>query len=314
MFCSKCGKQNNDNVTFCTGCGNPMNNTDANGGNQQNQSPPIQPQPQAQQQTQQYQQQPQYQQQQPPPQYAQNAYQQPMYMPKKKSRAGLWIFIILLVGIVGAGAYFIGSLFGPKDLKVKYAATDFNNLMTKLGITIEANGIDPTAEDLDINDYNWTFTDYKERNIEITQGEAMAFFNEIAPPFWWFKDTQIKVDDDGKILTSSSMDIDGILNDLYPDVSEYIPIPLPKKANLYTEGDFRIENNQIKMDPETIKLGNIKIPETYLQGENLEVFSDELGRFIELIPGLDIKSAYLKPNGSFQFNAVIPTKITVTPK
>ncbi|MHB8962393.1 MAG: zinc ribbon domain-containing protein [Saccharofermentanales bacterium] len=283
--------------------------------------------------------------------YQQPAYQQPVYhqpvyqqsvqaMPKKKRHVGLYIMLGILICITGAIAYILGSMsfFKPKNLGISYTQADFNSVVQKLGLHITAdlgNGEtydnmpiltgdsttkpDSTITDetlknkLSYKDFNWEFSNYQPKSVTLTPAEVTAFFNEIAPSFWWFDKTQVKIAPDGKIITSSQADIEKILSDLYPDVAEFIPIPLPGSANLYTEGDFSITDNQITMDPEVLKLGPIGVPTQYLQGENLDSFSSYLDRFYTIIPDLQINSAGAK-DGGFVFDGVIPTEVSITPK
>lgn len=233
--------------------------------------------------------------------------------PRKKKHVGLWVFLIIVLLIAAAIFYFYGSLalFPPKHLGINYTQADLDSVMKKLNVQITAPKEVP--EGASINDYNWKFSNYQPRKFTLTPTEATAFFNEIAPQLWWFDQIQIKVEK-GTILTSSSVDIARIKQDLYADVAGQIPVPLPEKANLYTEGDFAIHDNQISMQPDVIQVGLVPIPDQYLQGEELQVFSDYLERFITVIPDIDIKEAGLQDDGNFIFDGVIPTQIEVTPK
>ncbi len=118
---------------------------------------------------------------------------------------------------------------------------------------------------------------------------------------------------DGTILTSSKVDIAGVLTFLFRDVAEEIPVTLPGKANLYTEGRIGIVDNQIHMDPELIQIGPAKIPEEYLEEDVVEGVSMFLNRFITMIPGLQINRIEER-DGSFDVDAIIPQKVTVRPK
>ncbi len=261
-------------------------------------------------------------------------------MPKKKSHTGLIITLVVLVVVVGAGAFFLSrlNLFGPKDLGIRYTQSDFNSAVRKLGIHITADlgngetydnapilagGADAKPDStisrktrkkkLPYSDFRWEFSQYQPKTVTLTPAEATAFFNEIAPNCWWFEQTQVRIEPDGTITTSSRADIDKILTDLYPDVSRYIPIPLPSRANIYTEGDLSIVNNRISMDPQAIRIGPVGVPDKYLQGENLDIVSEHLERFYTIIPELQINNAGVQ-DGSFVFDGVIPTEINVTPK
>lgn len=353
MFCMKCGAKINDGVQFCTECGEPVLSQEPAAvlpPVQPTVQPPVQPTVQQQAYQQPVYQQPAYQQ----PVYQQTAYQQPVYqqpayaqqpvaqpMPKKKRHVGLFVFLGILIVLAGVIIYMLGSLslFKPKNLGIDYEISDYNSVVQKLGMHITAdlgNGKtydnasvlsgdldtdvfgaisdENEGEKLSYKDYNWTFSNYQPKTMSLTPEEVTAFFNEIAPSFWWFDNTQVKVDADGKIITSSTADIQKIVSDLYPDIAGDIPIPLPGRVNLYTEGDFSVTNNQITMVPEVFKVGPISVPEEYLEGEGLVMLSDGLGRFITIIPGLQINSAGLDADGNFYFDGIVPTEVSITPK
>jgi len=352
MFCTKCGANVKEGVKFCTECGADMSSTPettaqetttatttttaaaapiiAAAVQQQSFQQPVYQQPQYQQPA--YQQ-PQYQ---PQPQYQQTA----IAAPRKKRHVGLFVLLGVLIVLAGVIIYMLGSFsfFKPKNLGVTYTQADFNSVMQKLGMHVTAdlgNGekydnapvlsgnlsSKPTStlksetlkKKLPYSDYKWTFSNYQKKSVTLTEAEVTAFFNEIAPNFWWFDDTQVKVDTDGSILTSSKANIKKIKEELFADVAGEIPIPLPDNVNLYTKGNFSIKNNKIDMAPEEIKAGPVGVPNQYLTGSNLGYFSDYLGRFITVIPGLQIDNAGVKGSG-FVFEGTIPTEISVTPK
>lgn len=347
----------------------------------------------------------------------------PILASRKKSHTGLWIFLSVLL-IVAAALFFIYAkiaLLGPKDLGVRYAQKDYNNVIQKLGMHIEAdlgNGVtydnsailagddeatgyittnipnsdnssiiisskaksssaakssavkssaskssmsassalmssinisstvkssmgsssainsslgsssadissmlvsnsdEPAAieiVDLNFEDYNWEFSKYEHKSITISDVEATAFFNEIAPFFWWFKNTQVKIQPDGKIFSSSTVNIKKLKSNLYEDVADKIPFPLPDQVNLYTEGGFAVKDNRISMEPDAIDAGIIPVSSILSTGENLNVFEFYLERFYTTIPEMTIDNAGVK-DGQFVFEGTIPTEIKVTPK
>lgn len=235
--------------------------------------------------------------------------------PVKKKKKGLRALIITLIVllILGAGGFAAYQfLLGKTDLGVAYTDADTKSVMGKIGLTIDSSKV-PKGGSTKIGDYNWTFSNYQRKTFNVTPAEAMAFFNTIAPGFWWFDNTQIKIGTDGSIITSSTLNIGKMKNELFPDVAKYIPIPLPDSAGLYTKGQFSIVNNKISMNPETIKVGAVEVPKDYLTGSNLTTFSGYLERIYKVIPGLEIYSAKQQGTG-FVFDGKIPTKVTVTPK
>ncbi len=326
MFCTKCGAKADEGIRFCTQCGAEIPAAGAPAGTpgRADGQPPMDGQPVY-----------------PQPVFPGPAAYQAVPPPKKKKRhTGLYVLLGILIVLVGAVVYLLGSLslFKPKNLGIRYDQADFNSVVQKLGLHVTADlGNGETYDNapilsgdaaavpdstissgtlkgkLSYKDYDWSFSDYQPVSVTLTPEEVSAFFNEIAPTFWWFDDTQVKIAPDGTIITSTRADIRKILEDLFPDVAGYIPVPLPDSANLYTEGDFAITDNRIAMDPDVIKVGPVSIPGTYLEGENLDVFSEYLGRFYTIIPDLQINSAGVQ-GGEFVFDGVIPTEVSVTPK
>jgi len=319
MFCQNCGKDMESGTVFCTECG--AKNVEAQA------TQPIAPPPQTTQAPPPYQ---------PPTRFAQQSNYQPQY--KKKKPIGLLIFISVLLIIIGGLVYVLGSImwFPPKDLGVKYTQADFNNAVRKAGIHIKAdlgNGetfdnqpifsggatararstiSDSTRTNgLSYKKFNFKFSKFKHKSFQLTPAEATAFFNEIAPEFWWFTKIQLKINPDGSLVTSSSANIKKMKEELFADVAGRIPVPLPDKINLYTEGMFSITNNKISMVPKVFESGVISLPNEYRSGANLKAFCAYLDRFYKVVPGLKVNSAGIK-NGQFFFDGIIPTEISVT--
>jgi hypothetical protein len=261
---------------------------------------------------------------------------------RKKKHVGRKVFLIILLLLVATGLGVYGSMswLKPKNLGVKYTQKDYNDVIQKIGMHVSADlgngevfdnkeilaGSDDATgyasadaakklkmKDLSFTNYDWKFTNYQEKSIRVSNVEASAFFNEIAPAFWWFKNTQVKISDDGTIITSSSANIEKMKNDLFGDVADMIPVSLPSKLNLYTEGDFSITDNKISMTPTVMKSGTLSLPENMKSGSNLSAFSGYLERFYTVIPDLRIDKA-ARDGKEFIFEGNIPTEVVITPK
>lgn len=305
MYCKNCGTQLEEGSSFCTKCG-----TDAQEGAKQTVTA-TQPAPEP-------------------------------VKPKKKRHIGRWIALAIVL-LLGGGAFYVFasmSILPPKDLGVRYTQKDFNTAMQKTGVHITAdlgdgitydnkeilagsatatgykdanNASSVKLKDLNINDYNFEFTKYERKTIKMTNVEVSAFFNEVAPGFWWFKNTQVSVKPDGTIVTSSTVDIAKLKRELYSDVASKIPVPLPDKANLYTEGSFSVTNNKISMVPKVMSAGAVTLPDQYKSGTNVQIFSSYLDRLYTVVPKLQVNRAYVE-NGQFIFDGTVPTEVKVTPK
>ena len=287
----------------------------------------------------------------------------PAMMPrKKKGHVGLWIALSVLFLVIVAGVYLFATIawLPPKDLGITYSQKDFNAVMRKIGTHIKVDfgagesydnrtildekpsvsgtaatgyfslnndvkgGSKVTIRDLNYKDYKWKFSNYKRKSFALTPVEVSAFFNYIAPGFWWFKNTQI-INEGNVIKTSATVDIKKLKSNLYSDVAGLITFPLPDKANLYTEGQFSITNNKITMVPTVMDIGLISIPIEFRTGANLNSFEDYLTRFFTVLnqdangnikkgkDALYIFFAGIK-DGQFFFDGNIPMNVEVSPK
>ena len=322
MFCQNCGKDMESGTMFCTECGAKNVETQP--------AAPIAPPPSTTQAPP-----PPYQ---PPTRFAQQSNYQPQY--KKKKPVGLLIFISILLLIICGLVFVLGSImwFPPKDLGVKYTQTDFNSAIRKTGIHITAdlgNGetfdnkpiltggatakakstiSDSTRSNgLSYKKFNFKFSKYKHKVFQLTPSEATAFFNDIAPEFFWFTKIQLKINADGTLVTSSNANIKKMKQELFGDVAGKIPFPLPDKINLYTESKFSITKNKISMVPKVFESGVLSLPNEYRSGSNLKAFCGYLDRFYKVVPGLKVNKAGVK-NGQFYFDGILPTEISVTPR
>ncbi|QLC50172.1 hypothetical protein HWN40_07930 [Methanolobus zinderi] len=234
--------------------------------------------------------------------------------------------VLLTVAILVLGSVFwvyaSFSLLGPKDLGVEYTHEDYVNALEKTGIQIEYEGM--TGEELEeyklnaekksIHDYNFEFSDYEQKQFTLTAAESTALLNEIAPGFWWFDDLQVKVLPDGTMEGSSTADIKRLKEDLYSDVADDVPLPLPDSLNIYSKGRVSVVNNQLSGDPENFYLGAVQLPDKYLEEESVNTMEDYFPRIYTVVPGLEITSLTSNSNGEFVFDGVIPQKVSVTKK
>ncbi len=247
-------------------------------------------------------------------------------MEKKKKGKGKLVFLIILLIILGVGAYFAASMFGvlpPKDLGVAYTEADTASALAKVGTTASLDGMSgdqlkeyllaSKGKKLNINDYNWQFSNYETKKFTLTPAEATALLNEIAPNFFWFDKLQVNILPDGTMQGSSQADIGRLKADLYADVASSIPIPIPDKVNLYGEGVISIAGNVLTSSPSKMEIGAVPLPEQYMTGENVAIASSYLQRIYTVVPGLEINS--LKAvDGTFVFDGKVPQTVEITKK
>lgn len=228
--------------------------------------------------------------------------------------------VLILLSVSWVYASF--SLLGPKDLGVKYTHEDYVSALEKTGIQVEYEGLSgealeeykKNAEKKSIHDYNFEFSEYEQKEFTLTNEEATALLNEIAPGFWWFDNLQVKVMPDGTMEGSSTADIKRLKTDLYSDVADDVPLPLPNSLNIYSKGRISVTNNQLSGDPETFYLGAVPLPEKYMEEDSVSVMEEYLPRIYTVVPGLEITSLTSNPDGEFVFDGVIPQKVSVTKK
>ncbi|MBC7086639.1 MAG: hypothetical protein H5T43_09850 [Methanomethylovorans sp.] len=235
-------------------------------------------------------------------------------------------YILLAVsGLVIIGAFWVYasfSLLGPKDLGVRYTHEDYISALEKTGIQVEYEGLTGEAleeykkhtEKKSIHDYNFEFSDYERKQFTLTNEEATALLNELAPGFWWFDNLQVKVLPDGTMEGSSTADIKRLKTDLYADVADDVPIPLPDTLNIYSKGRISITNNQLNGDPESFTLGAVPLPDKYLEEESVNTMEEYFSRIYTVIPGFEITSLTSNSEGEFVFDGIIPQKVSVTKK
>ncbi|WP_407356358.1 hypothetical protein [Methanolobus sp. WCC5] len=235
-----------------------------------------------------------------------------------------YVFLAVVILVLGSlfWAYASFSLLGPKDLGVRYTHEDYLSALEKTGIQVEYEGL--TGEELEeykknaekksIHDYDFEFSDYERKEFTLSDEEATALLNELAPGFWWFDDLQVKVLPDGTMEGSSKADIKRLKTDLYSDVADDVPLPLPDSLNIYSKGRVSVTNNQLSGDPETFDLGPVSLPDKYMEEESVSVMEEYFPRIYTVVPGLEIKSLSSNSDGEFVFDGVIPQKVSVTKK
>ncbi len=318
MFCMNCGAKIDDTATFCGNCGAKTGSAAA-----AQPAPPPQPQyappPQ-----------PQYA---PPPVYAQPAYAPPP--PKKKKHGCLIAFLVVLLLVALAVGAVIAVLNGW-FIAPGYSSKDFQSAMDKIGLTIDFEGRDEAAyaawikahkgQKVYIEDYEFVFSDYEERSFSLTEGEANAFCNLIAPNMSWFDKVKLKINEDGSVSGDFKVDFAKIKKEIIPDLVGSIPDAvmkfLPGTFTLSTRGSPTIVENQVVMD-EPLSVFNVgpvplrpiieQVNGGPLEDSTRQEIYDVAGRIYEMIPDLQIHFLGVV-DGEFAFSGYMPTKVTVTEK
>jgi hypothetical protein len=263
---------------------------------------------------------------------------QPAARPRRKRHIGCWIFLFLLLAIAGTVLYFVAKFIWlpPKDLGIRYTQADFDSAMQKIGLHVDFEGKSSAEltqlikENRDkrvpIDQYKWDFSNYEERSFQLTPQEVTAFINEVAPPFSWFEDVQVKVLAGGRTAGSYRVRFDKIKTELIPDVADMIPKAisryLPNTFNLYMEGSFVIKENEIivteKLDRLDVGAINMQPVIEGITGQVTDELRDTIFNYVERIykqiPDLVIHSLKINNSGNYEISAYMPTKVTVTSK
>ena len=326
MRCPNCGAPLNDDARFCTGCGQALPSLP-----QQGAPYPEQPQPSHPQQGAPYPGQPQ------PPYPQQGAPYPAAPVPQGRRRRGpggcLIVFLILLLAVAGGAFYFYATTFLiPKDLGIRYTQADFDAALDKTGLSVDFLGKDTDGltafieaqegKKLPLADYTFSFSDYQEKQFELTPAEATAFVNEIAPNFTWFDKVQMKILPDGRTAGSYQVDFAKVKAELIPDVAGLIPPQfakvLPDRFNLYLEGDMRIVENEVQVPErlDVVQVGNVSLAPMLdnLDESTRSTVFDYAERIYKIIPDLVIHKLEVNEAGNWDFSGNIPTKVTVTEK
>jgi len=308
MTCKHCNYQMDDKAAFCPNCGAPAAPAAA-------QQPAVHTQP---------------------PAYA----QQPVYAqqpaPQKKKGKGCLIALIIALVLVAAAVIFVLSIlgvFGPKSLGVSYTEADYTSAVSKMGLDITFEGmsgdelreyteeIKESGEQLDFTDYDFTFSDYEQKTFTLTQEEATAFLNELAPAFYWYKDHQIRITDDGLIEASGTLRLKYALTNYLPGALDDAQVPDVLKnivvldtVNVYTRSDLSIRNNAVSERAESLKAGPVELTDIFSSSDlayGEDVVADTI---FDKVPGLEIYSLYVNSDNEIAVDALIPQTVEITKK
>lgn len=243
---------------------------------------------------------------------------------KKKSHKSL-IFIVLLLVIIGAGAYIFLSMsgvLGPKDLGVTYTKEDFNNAIKKAGINITFDGksgddlydylqqYKTSQEKLAWSDYTIEVTKYEERNFVLTSQEATALISEIAPQFFIFENLQINVLENGEVEGSGTILVNQVIANFAPEQAGNLPSYVPDKLNFYAKGNVIVEENILSLDVKDVKTGAIQTVKPEQIEENVQYFEE----LYKCVPGLVIHSLKVTSDGKIAVDALIPVDPVIVKK
>ncbi len=194
--------------------------------------------------------------------------------PKHKIRYGLIILLIVIIAIVSIGVWFFGKLFffKPRDLGVRYTPEDQEIALQKTKIQVTFDGI--TLDEMDeeerkqistnmsFDDFVWEYDDYIRESFVLSSSEATALLNSFMPAFGWVDHIQLKGHPDGIIESSFSLSF-AVFEHLFGGTVDKDSGGLldSGKVNIYSKGDFYIQENSVIMAAKDLEIGPVPLPE-----------------------------------------------------
>jgi len=201
------------------------------------------------------------------------------FMKKKLIIAGV-IIVVLFLAVFFTAGYFLGNvplasaLLGtnkPKDLGVTISIDNVYSGMKDIKCPTTPQEVEAIIKDP---------KSYTTVKANLTQDEVSSLFALADIPNFPLKTTQIKFGPNGSIQASGILDIDklqeflqdmGASGDAMDQVMNYV-----KNANyltFYADGNLSITNNRLSGDINSVKIGNIGIPENLLENNEAAVGS-----------------------------------------
>jgi uncharacterized Zn finger protein (UPF0148 family) len=302
MFCIKCGQSIPDGTVFCPNCGQQQTGTSGSAAPQaytyqqpaaQVMSPPPQPQ-------------------------AYQAY--PAAKPKKKRGCLTAFLIVLAVVIIGAaGVYFLlPGMSKPVDLGIRSSREAYESALKKLAIIKDKSPAKGAADD-----YSIIYGEPHDVDTSLTSEELTSFFNENRPPYYAVKNVQVRINDDGSIEASATLDTSYVFNEMLgsqyskKDAQSALPMLglIPKSVNIYFKAEGGVENNQVEgLSVDAVTVMGIPIPQSLI-GDNLSFITNTLDSYIanECSKVGAYISSVEADNGTIDIQGSVPSSIERIP-
>ena len=195
----------------------------------------------------------------------------------------LLIFVVIISIIVFILGFILPGLLWPKDLGVEYTEADYKSMLVKLSYTK-----DEAPSNGDFEDYTYVYGNNNDVEVNFTSEEISAFFNENRPDYFPVKKVQVKINDDGSIEASGSINVEYVLNEFLSEefskeqIKDEIPALglLPKNVNLYFKASGSITDNKVSPSVDSVAVQGITIPAKYSSS------SEALDRIVDGINNL----------------------------
>jgi hypothetical protein len=302
MFCRNCSGSIPDGTVFCPECGQKQPQVS------DSTAPPAQP----------------YQQPsgrviaQPPQAPAHQAY--PAAKPKKKHGCLTAFLIVLAVIVIGGAAVYLllPGLSRPVDLGIRSSREAYDSAMEKLEITKDKSPVSGTADD-----YTITYGAPHDVDTSLTSEELTSFFNENRPPYYAVQNVQVRVNDDGSVEASATLDTGYVFNQMLggqyskKDAQSALPMLglIPEKVNIYFKVQGGVRDNQIEeLSVDTVSVMGIQIPQSLI-GDNMSFITNTLDSYIANECGS--VGAYISSieagNGIIDIKGSVPSSVERSP-
>ena len=187
---------------------------------------------------------------------------------KPKKKRGCLIALLIFLGVIciliACVAIFLPGFFGPKNLGIKTSKEAYDSALTKLNYQK-----DPSPSTGSADDYKYTYGEIKEVKTALTSEELTSFINYNRPEYYAVKDAQIKINNDGSVEFSGSIDTDYFMNkvlgDEYTeeDIAEKFPFikVIPDSLNVYAQFSGEISDNKSEQfEFSNIELMGVSLP------------------------------------------------------
>jgi hypothetical protein len=204
----------------------------------------------------------------------------------------------------------------PRDLGVKYTATDLKSMMAKNGVQ------DVVLPDTNVPEQSLMFSGSRTYKNTFTQEELTARMNDYGKvKYNAVSDMQLRINDDGTVEMSGKLDLNNAAACAaafrmpkadFQELEPYLDKAkiLNSKPAFYVKGTVKVVNNQIDMDVDKAEVGKVPLPMDKIPMDYVVRKSETI---IGNIPGLDIKNLEFK-DGKMSFDGSVPAKVSAAIK
>lgn len=189
---------------------------------------------------------------------------------KHKFLKFLIIFIILIASVGLLVGFLLPGLLWTKGLGIEYTRADYESAVKKLDFVKDAVPTGDTA-----GEYTYTYGELRPVSTDLTSAEITAFINYDRPSYYAVKNVQVKINTDGTVETSGSVNVDYILTEVLggkyskSEIQKEIPALgfLPSSVNLYVKTGGSVVNNTSSVNVDAVKVQGISIPSELVKSQ-----------------------------------------------